>query len=136
MSMSAISTGLSGLRAAEARLDAVAANVANMSTVGTAPGASGSSPVYEPIDVVTFQSGGGGRPSGVGYGFVPDPTAYDMAYDPASPIADGKGMVAVPRIDPAEQMVNLAYAKAQFTASAKVVAAANSMERAAIDLLA
>ena len=78
MSMSAISTGLSGLRAAEARLDAVAANVANMSTVGTAPGASGSSPVYEPIDVVTFQSGGG-RPSGVGYGFVPDPTANDMA---------------------------------------------------------
>jgi len=136
MAMAAISIGASGMGAAEAQLNAVASNVANVADVGATPGSGLPDTVYEPIDVVDVASGTGTQPSGVGYSAMPNANAYFQAYDPTSPAADSAGMVAMPQVDLADQMVKLAAAKTLFSASAKVISAGDSMQQTAIDMLA
>lgn len=136
MFMSALSISMSGMQAAEAQLTAVASNVANMTDVGSPPGSSSGTSVYQPIDVVDMQSGSGTQPAGVAFSFARNPQAYAQTYSPTSPAADANGMVATPQVDLADQMAKLAYAKLQFTASAKVAAATSSMQQAAVDMMA
>ena len=133
--MSTISNiGVSGMRAAAARLQAAASNVANMQTNGRVPtgGAPQPGDVYQPVDVVQVDQKGGG----VATSYVSRQGAYSMVSDPNSPFADTNGMVAAPEIDLATEMVNVIIAKYQFAASTKIVEADSQMQKATLDTLA
>lgn len=134
MSNPAILIGFSGMRLASARLETSASNTANMSTTGGVPGSF--NPVYEPVDVVAFTSGSHGQPAGVDYSIQRRSNGYFTTYEPASPNADADGMIAVPAVDLAAELVQTRMAVQLFQASAMAVKAINKAEKSAIDLLA
>jgi flagellar basal-body rod protein FlgC len=135
---SIMSIGLSGMRAAQAQVTAAASNIANAGSVGRIP--SDDVPVvdevYQPIDVIQFDTGAAGQPGGVGYNFVVRPDAFTIEHDPNSPVANENGDVARPAVDITSELVSLAAAKYQFYASAKVVQVGEQMMRAAINMIA
>jgi flagellar basal-body rod protein FlgC len=137
MSMSAISIGVSGMQAAAAQLQASASNIANMATTGAVPVASGSTggTVYQPVSVNQYVAPGGDS-NGVAYSISRNADGYFQTYDPTSPDANGDGMIAVPNVDIATQMVNSMRASADYAASAKIVQVADDMEKTAIDMIA
>lgn len=136
MSLSAISIGLSGMRAAEARLEATASNVANAGTTGQIPSPGATHPVYAPVRVELSEAAAGGAPAGVSARLARDPSGYQAVADPASPDANAQGLVALPAVDLASEMVDLIAARIQYAASAQVVRAAGDMEKKALDTLA
>lgn len=127
---------LSGLHAAESRLKAAASNIANSETTGGVPGSAGPSTVYLPIDVVQVSKGFGQQSGGVATSYAARSPGYTLVSDPNSPSADANGFVAAPAVDLATELAQTVVAKYQFAASAKVIEAANQMERTAIDTLA
>jgi flagellar basal-body rod protein FlgC len=137
MAISAISIAASGMKVASARLSASASNIANMATTGAIPGTAGtvSNPVYQPVDVVTFDAGSSGQPAGAGYK-VQRTNGYFSAYNPVLPYADAEGMIAVPNVDLVSEIVDTMQASLQFQASAKVVRAISETEKSTIDILA
>lgn len=135
--MSTISIAVSGMQAASAQLLASASNIANMSTTGAVPVASGSTggTVYQPISVNQFTAPGG-QPNGVAYSISQNADGYFQTYDPSSPNANADGMIAVPNVDVATEMINAMRASADYAANAKIVKAADDMQKAALDLIA
>jgi flagellar basal-body rod protein FlgC len=136
MSMSAFGIAVTGMRAATARLEAASANIANAQSGGAVPGTdapAGAGRVFQPVRVQQYETGGQG---GVGFDFSRDSSAYIQAYDPTSPDANGKGMVALPAVDMATEALNLITAKLQYSVSAKVARVASDMQRTALDTLA
>jgi flagellar basal-body rod protein FlgC len=111
----AISSALSGLTAASRRVDAAASNIANVNTAGSFdPG--GQAP-YKPVDALqTSQSGGGVRAE-----FVDRDPASFAAYNPSSPLASGEGLVAVPNVDLATEIVNMKEAEIAYKANLKAL---------------
>jgi flagellar basal-body rod protein FlgC len=135
---SIISIGLSGMLAAQARVSAAAANIVHAGTVGRIPatGVPAKDAVYQPVDVVQFDTSSFGRPGGVGYSYTARTNGYSIEHDPSSPLADGSGNVATPNVDITTELVSMVAAKYQFYASAKVVQVGEQMMRAAISLIA
>ncbi|MDI1228801.1 MAG: flagellar basal body rod C-terminal domain-containing protein [bacterium] len=116
----ALSIALSGLRAQTTRLAATASNIANASTGGAVPSADPSAPastLYTPVTVDFSAQAGGGVSAQV----RPDPNAYSVIYDPSSSYANADGLVAVPDVDLAEQLVNLIETKAAYKANVSVI---------------
>jgi flagellar basal-body rod protein FlgC len=136
MTLSAITIGLSGMRAAEARLEATASNVANAGSTGQIPSPGATHPVYAPVRVELSEAASGGAPGGVSARLVRDPTGYVPVSDPTSPDANAQGLVALPGVDLASEMVDLIAARVQYAASAQVVRAAGDMQKKALDTLA
>lgn len=131
----ALSIALSGLRAQTTRLAATASNIANASTAGAVPSADPSAPastVYTPV-TVDFSSQAGG---GVSAQVRPDPNAYSVIYDPSSVHANAEGLVAVPDVDLAEQLVNLIETKALFKANVSVIKTQDEMLGDLLDTIA
>lgn len=135
MGSTAIAIGISGLNAAAARLAATSANLANSTTTGPVPRPGGAtvSRVFEPRTVELSDLG---QPAGVAHRFAISADPYRQVYAPGSPDADGRGMIAVPNIDMAGEMVKLIEAKFAYAASAAVIRTAADMQRHAIDALA
>jgi flagellar basal-body rod protein FlgC len=136
MTLSAITIGLSGMRAAEARLEATASNVANAGSTGQIPSPGATHPVYAPVRVELSEAASGGAPAGVSARLVRDPTGYVPVSDPTSPDANAQGLVALPGVDLASEMVDLIAARVQYAASAQVVRAAGDMQKKALDTFA
>ena len=136
--MSVISIGLSGMLAAQAQVQASAANIVHANSEGRIPVAGSPKPddVYQPVDVVTFDVGKGGKPADVGYSYVPRPDSFSVVHDPDSPVANANGDVATPNVDLATEMVSMVQAKYQFYASAMVVRVGEQMLRATINMVA
>jgi flagellar basal-body rod protein FlgC len=131
------SIALSGLQAASARLEAAASNIANAQTTGQVPnGPATANTVYEPVDVVQVDTGNAGQPQSVGYSFAARPGAYNLVYQPDSPVANSDGMVAAPDVDLASELVSMMVAKYQYLGSAAMVTADDDMMRSSIDVLA
>jgi flagellar basal-body rod protein FlgC len=82
------------------------------------------------------EAASGGAPAGVSARLVRDPTGYVPVSDPTSPDANAQGLVALPGVDLASEMVDLIAARVQYAASAQVVRAADDMQRKALDTLA
>ena len=136
--MSIISIGLSGMLAAQAQVQASAANIVYANSEGRIPVAGSPKPddVYQPVDVVQFDVGKGGKPAGVGYSYVPRSDGFSVVHDPSSPSANASGDVATPNIDLTTEMVSMVQAKYQFYASAMVVRVGEQMMRATINMVA
>lgn len=110
------------LTAQSARLNAVASNLANADSMTGADGQP-----YRAKQVV-FAS----VPMGNGYGVkvtqVVDSNApLRMNYDPKNPAANTEGYVAMPNVNPVEEMVNMISASRAYQANAEVMSTAKSL---------
>jgi flagellar basal-body rod protein FlgC len=123
---------LSGLTAASTRAQVSASNLANMDDAAPLPGSGVAGPApFVPTRVETVSLGANGvqaQLSAAQPGTVP-------AYQPDSPYADGQGMVAMPDVDLAGELVGQLQALQQYRASAALIAIDDRMKKAALDLL-
>lgn len=129
---SILSVSLSGMTAAARRLEASAANVANVDTVGALPTDGAASSVYRARTVVQTEVDGGGVSASV----VETSPGWVPRAAPGSPFADASGLVAAPDVDLASEAVTQITARFAYAASAKTMKVADEMAKTATDALA
>jgi flagellar basal-body rod protein FlgC len=138
---SVLSIGASGMQAQRTRAEMLVQNLANAETTRTPEGgpyrrqdvifesASVSSPFSSVLDA-ELQG-----PEGVAVSqIVTDPREPERRYMPGHPDADRDGYVAFPRINPAEDMVDLMGATRTYEANVAAIAAVKDMIERSIDL--
>jgi flagellar basal-body rod protein FlgC len=139
---SVLSIGASGMAAQRTRAELLVENLANAETTRTPEGGP-----YRRKDAV-FQSGPVGSPfssvfddevsspGGVMVSqVVTDTRDPERRYLPGHPDADANGYVAFPRINPAEDMVDLMGASRNYQANVAAIGAVKDMIQRSIDLL-
>ncbi|MBV9507064.1 MAG: flagellar basal body rod protein FlgC [Acidobacteriia bacterium] len=139
---SVLSIGASGMEAQRTRAELLTENLANAETTRTPEGGP-----YRRKDAV-FQSTEIGSPfasvfhselegaSGVAVSdIVTDTRDPDRRYMPGHPDADADGYVAFPRINPAEDMVDLMGAVRGYEANIAAISAVKDMIGRSLDLL-
>ncbi|HEX3743818.1 MAG TPA: flagellar basal body rod protein FlgC [Bryobacteraceae bacterium] len=139
---SALSVGASGMAAQRARAELLVENMANAETTRTPEGGP-----YRRKDVV-FESGSVDAPfasifqsqlespTGVQVaGVVTDNGEPEQRYMPGHPDADKDGYVAFPKMNPAEDMVDLMNSSRSYEANVAAIGAVKDMIQRSIDLL-
>ncbi len=139
---SSISVSASGMAAQRARTEVLVENLANSETTRTPEGGP-----YRRKDVVfsedsslgsfssELDSALGTNMSGVVVSEVAiDSGAPEMRYQPGHPDADKDGYVAYPRINPAEDMVDLLGASRGYEANVAAISAVKDMINKSLDL--
>lgn len=130
MSLSSMSSiSVSGMQAAATRLEASASNIANASSSGPVPDASGNTTAYSPVTVQQSSVKGGGVSSRI----VNAADPYVISSDASSTDANADGMIAMPNVDMASELVNVMTARISYEASAKTLKVANDMQKTALD---
>lgn len=105
------------------RLNAVASNLANADSATSSNGQ-----VYRAKQVVFQAVPVGGNAEGVRVSqVVEDAAPPRMVYQPASPLADAKGYVAMPNVNPVEEMVNMISASRAYQTDVDVMNAAKTL---------
>jgi flagellar basal-body rod protein FlgC len=140
---SLLSVSASGMAAQRARAEVLVENLANAETTRTPEGGP-----YRRKDVVfASRPAEGGFPAvlrseldgelmGVEVAeVVEDDREPDKRYLPGHPDADADGYVAFPRVNPAEDMVDLLSAVRNYEANVAAIAAAKDMIHRSLDLL-
>lgn len=139
---SALSVGASGMAAQRARAELLVENLANAETTRTPEGGPyrrkdvvfESSPVESPFASVfgsEFEEAQGVAVSDV----VVDTREPERRYLPGHPDADAEGYVAFPRVNAAEDMVDLMGAAGGYEANVAAVSAVKDMIERSLDLL-
>jgi len=139
---SAISVGASGMAAQRARAEVLVENLANAETTRTAEGgpyrrkdlvfeSTGVASPFSSVFDQAFQSANGVQVAGL----VVDNRDPEKRYMPGHPDADSEGYVAFPRINPAEDMVDLMGASRGYEANVAAISAVKDMIQRSIDLL-
>ncbi len=139
---SALSVSSSGMSAQRTRAELLVENLANAETTRTPDGGPyrrkdavfESEPVGSPfssiLDAQTRQ-----QMTGVGVSeIVVDDRPPEMRYMPGHPDADQQGYVAFPKIDPAEDMVDLMGATRNYQANVAAISAVKDMIQRSLDL--
>jgi flagellar basal-body rod protein FlgC len=140
---SALSVSASGMTAQRTRAELLAENLANAETTRTPEGGP-----YRRKDVV-FQTESAGLPfasvmsSALGSGtggvavseILVDQRDPEQRYMPGHPDAGANGYVAYPRVNPAEEMVDLMSASNGYSANVASMSALKDMIQRSIDLL-
>lgn len=140
---SLLSVSASGLAAQRARAEVLVENLANSETTRTPEGGP-----YRRKDVVftsetqvspfasVFQEALGPNVQGVKVSeIVVDQREPDKRYMPGHPDADANGYVAFPRVNPAEDMVDLMAASRGYQANISAMVAIKDMIHRSLDLL-
>lgn len=138
---SSISVSASGMEAQRVRAELLAENIANAETTRTPEGGPyrrkdaifESEPQASPFGAV-FQRALGN--SGVAVAeIVEDQREPERRYLPGHPDADADGYVAFPRIQPAEDMVDLMNAARSYQANVAAMTAVKDMIQRSVDLM-
>ena len=141
--LSALSVSASGLTAQRTRAELLVENMANSETTRTPDGGPyrrkdavfSSSPQGSPFSA-QFQKELGYYSNGVEVSDVyVDQSDPVMRYQPGHPDADSSGYVAYPRMNPAEDMVDLMAATRGYDANVAAMSAVKDMIQRSIDLL-
>lgn len=137
----AISVSASGMEAQRARAEVITENLANADTTRTPEGGPyrRKDAVFTTTevgssfgDILSAASGGNG---GVAVsGITIDDRDPERRYMPGHPDADADGYVAFPRVDPAEEMVDLMSASRGYQANVAAISAVKDMIARSIDL--
>jgi flagellar basal-body rod protein FlgC len=129
---SSIDISASGLFAQRARLDAIANNIANANTTRTAKGG----PYRRQEVLLRAVSGDAGSGSGgVAVDKVVESTdPPKMVYEPGNPDADSAGYVAMPNVNPVQEMVDMITATRAYEANIQAVNAARTMASKALEI--
>lgn len=137
----AISVSASGLEAQRARAEVITENLANADTTRTPEGGP-----YKRKDAVftttpvslSFSdtlSAASGQSDGVSVSDITvDDRDPERRYMPGHPDADAQGYVAFPRVDPAEEMVDLMSASRGYQANVAAISSVKDMIARSIDL--
>lgn len=134
----AIAASTSGLNAERARIEVAVSNLANAESTRSPNGEP-----YRRRDVVlstaevTPFSNALGRAGAVGVkvaGVVEDTTEFKRRYEPSHPDADGDGFVALPNVEPAEEMVNMLSAARAYQANLTAINIVREMVQKALEL--
>jgi flagellar basal-body rod protein FlgC len=130
--ISGINTTASALNAEKVRMDIVSQNIANAHTTRDIDGKA-----YQ-RKVVTFESllaTGPGTPAGVRIADIsPDSTPGEFVHNPQHPHADENGMVQMPNVNVAIEMVDLMSASRAYEANLAVVRNARQMASKALSI--
>jgi flagellar basal-body rod protein FlgC len=124
--MSSLNISASGLAAQRARLDVIAENLANAETTRTPDGG----PYQRQQAVLAADPDGGVKVSEV----VADPRPPQRVYEPGNPDADAAGYVAMPNVNPVEEMVDLVTATRAYEANVTAFNAGKAMTRKALEI--
>ena len=140
---SALSVSASGMAAERTRAELLTENLANAETTRTPEGGP-----YRRKDAVfvttstesdfhsVFASQLDDQPQGVAVSdVVVDSSSPVMRYLPGHPDADANGYVGFPRINPAEDMVDLMSASRNYEANVAAISAVKDMIQRSIDIL-
>jgi len=139
---SAISVSASGMEAQRTRAELITENLANADTTRTPQGgpyqrkdAVFSSAAIQGSFAETLVGFTGGPAEGVRVSqVVVDDGEPERRYLPGHPDADAQGYVAFPRINPAEEMVDLMSASRGYQANVAAISAVKDMIARSIDL--
>jgi flagellar basal-body rod protein FlgC len=143
---SSLSIPLSGMTAAATRLDVAASNIANELTAGPLPaagttttggntaGASTAFSAYQALTVNQVDTSTGSGPAGTRANVSTVSPGVVTAYDPTAPFANQNGLVAMPNVDPVNEVVQLAIAKYTFTANVDVAKTTTQMQKSLLDI--
>ena len=123
--MDAIGAAASGLALAGTWLDTTAANIANACTPGTTRG------YYQSETPVASPNAAGGVSV---IGIARSTAAPNVAFEPGSPSADGRGLVTYSNVDLSVEMPNLLMASDTYQANLAVLKQAQTAYQAAVDL--
>ena len=138
---SAISVSASGMEAQRARAEIITGNLANADTTRTPEGGPyrrkdtvfSTSPV--PFSFADAFSAASGQSDGVAVSDVTvDERDPERRYMPGHPDADPEGYVAYPRVNPAEEMVDLLSASRGYQANVAAISSVKDMIARSIDL--
>ena len=139
---SVLSIGASGMQAQRTRAEVLVENLANAETTRTPEGgpyrrkdvvfetSSVNSPFSSVFDAELQQAGGV-----VVSGIVTDTGDPEKRFLPGHPDADAAGYVAFPRVNPAEDMVDLMGAARNYEANVAAISAVKDMIQRSIDLM-
>ncbi len=124
----------SGMSAQRLRMNIISSNIANADSVKTPEGGP-----YKRRDVI-FEAKSYGKFSDVlkeveVADVVRDDTPPKLVYDPNNPLANKKGYVAYPNINPVIEMTNLIDAMRTYQANASVIDSAKQTVQAALGVL-
>jgi flagellar basal-body rod protein FlgC len=140
--LSALSVSASGMAAQRTRAEVLVENIANSETTHTAQGGP-----YRRKDAIfssqsvpsAFQSELDSELSGLEgvsvTGLAVDTREPERRYMPGHPDADPDGYVSMPRMNPAEDMVDLMGASRSYEANVSAITAVKDMIQRSIDLL-
>lgn len=124
---------VSGMKAQSQRLRVISENMANADSIGTRPG---EAPYRR--QVVTFQDyldkETGARMVKVAK-VVPDNSQFPLKYDPKNPLADERGYVAQPNVNPLIEMMDMKEAQRTYDANLNMMQTARDMNASVLDLL-
>jgi flagellar basal-body rod protein FlgC len=136
---SAIDAAASALNAERARIEVAVSNLANIESTRGKDGQP-----YRRRDVVlqsapvdNFDQVLGRASSATGVrvaAVVEDTTAPRRRYEPSHPDADAEGYVALPNVDPAEEMVDMIGAARAYQANLTAIGLIRDMVQKALDL--
>jgi len=138
--MSAMKISGSALKAERSRINIASMNMANANTTRTIEGGPyrAKSVVFaaKPLDG-SFQDvykGVTDKLRTVEASFVEDKTPFKEVYDPSHPDADKNGIVKMPNVNTAEQMVDMMSARRDFDANVAALDAIKAMALRALDI--
>ncbi len=143
---SALSVSASGMSAQRTRAELLAENLANAETTRTPEGGAyrRKDAVFESSTTPTFASlvsdaMGSGSMSGDAANVrvaevIEDERDPELRYMPGHPDANADGYVAFPRVNPAEEMVDLLGAARSFEANVAAMSAVKNMIQRSLDL--
>ncbi len=135
---SAIAASASGLNAERARIEVAVSNLANAESTRSASGEP-----YRRRDVVLAAgsvepfSGTLEAVSATGVhvaGIVEDKAEFKRRYEPSHPDADAEGFVALPNVEPAEEMVDMLSAARAYQANLTAINLVREMISRALEL--
>jgi flagellar basal-body rod protein FlgC len=140
---SVLSVSASGMAAQRTRAELLVENIANSETTRTAEGgpyrrkdAIFSSETVPSAFASELDAQLGGAMTGVKVaGISVDTREPERRYIPGHPDADASGYVAMPRVNPAEDMVDLMSATRSYQANVSAMSAIKDMIQHSIDLL-
>ena len=115
----------SAMHAQSARLNAVASNLANAESATSSTGQA-----YRAKQVVFEATPLGGKhgPTGVRVASVlEDQSPARQVYNPRHPLADGNGYVAMPNVNPVEEMGNMISASRAYQTNVEVMNTAKTL---------
>lgn len=140
--LSSLSVSASGMSAERERAEVLVENIANADTTRTAEGGPyrrrdvvfQSDTVASPFSSV-FQNQLDSQSRGVSVSdIVVDSSDPERRYMPGHPDADQNGYVAMPRVNPAQDMVDLLGASRSYQANVSAISAVKDMIQKSIDL--
>jgi len=141
--LSALSVSASGMSAQRTRSELLVENIANSETTRTAEGGPyrrkdavfSSTPVPSAFSSLLDEQMGSSLMGVTVAGVSVDTREPERRYMPGHPDADKDGYVAMPRVNPAEDMVDLMGASRGYQANVSAISAVKDMIQRSIDLL-